>query len=40
MPKSIGAQIPVKGEIWWFLERKRKNIQKNRDLVTQIAIKL
>jgi len=40
MPKFVGAQIPVEKEIWWFLERRKEDAQNNRDLVTQIAIKL
>jgi len=28
MSKSIGAQIPVKGEVWWFLEKKKEYAEK------------
>jgi len=28
MPKSIGAQIPIEGEVWWFLESKEKHSEK------------
>jgi len=28
MPKSVGAQIPVKEEIWWFLENKEEHSEK------------
>jgi len=28
MPKSIGAQILVKGEVWWFLENKEEHSEK------------
>jgi len=37
MPKSVGAQIPVKEEIWWFLESRG---EKTKTQFTQIAIKL
>jgi len=28
MPKSIGAQIPVEGEVWQFLENKEEHLEK------------
>jgi len=28
MPKSVGAQIHVEGEVWWFLENKEKHSEK------------
>jgi len=28
MPKSIEAQIPIKGEVWWFLENKKEHSEK------------
>jgi len=28
MLKSIGAQIPIEGEIWWFLENKEEHLEK------------
>jgi len=28
MPKSIEAQIPIEGEVWWFLESKEKTLRK------------
>jgi len=34
MPKSIGAQIPIEGEVLWVLKLK-ENTQKEKDLVTQ-----
>jgi len=40
MPKSVGAQIPVKEEIWWFLESRGEYLEKTKTQFTQIAIKL
>jgi len=28
MPKSIGARIPIEGEVWWFLESKEEHSAK------------
>jgi len=28
MPKSVGAQIPVEREVWWFLENREKHSEK------------
>jgi len=28
MPKSVGAQISIEEEIWWFLESKEKHSEK------------
>ena len=40
MPKFVGARIPIRERGFGsFLENKVKT-QKNRDLITQIAIKL
>ena len=30
MPKSVGAQIPVEEEIWWFLENKEEHSEKQK----------
>jgi len=35
MPKSVGAGIPVEGEVLWVLEIKKRTIQKDKDSVTQ-----
>jgi len=32
MPKSIGAQISVEREVWWFLGSKEEHLE-NRNLV-------
>jgi len=28
MPKSVGAQIPIEREVWWFLESKEEYLEK------------
>jgi len=40
MPKSVGAQISIEGEVWWFLENREEYSEKTETQITQIAIKL
>ena len=40
MPKSIGAQIPIKGKFQWVLEIKREYFRKLETQSLKIAIKL
>jgi len=40
MPKSVGARIPIKGEVLWVFEIKKKTLKKIETQSLKIAVKL